>query len=113
LLLIQSAYDDGELSRRRLKITKHTVIPTLRAQSSAVEVVVAIHRADPHQAERRAVYEGCGQVVRFIEVDNWKLIGGDWDLPTGWKIVSRCDDDDCLASDFCVRLQADRIRVLA
>jgi len=106
LLLIQSAYNDGELSRRRLEITQHTVIPTLRAQTSAVEVVVAIHRADPHQAERRQVYEGCGQVVRFVEVDSWKLIGGNWDLPTGWKIVSRCDDDDCLSSDFCARLQA-------
>jgi cephalosporin hydroxylase len=38
--------------------------------------------------------------------DQWRLYGENYSLPEGRKIVSRCDDDDVLAVDFCERTYA-------
>ena len=56
-MLIQSAYTDAGLSARRLEITKHSCLPSLRYQSLKPIVHVAVNPADPLLAERRAVFE--------------------------------------------------------
>jgi hypothetical protein len=37
---------------------------------------------------------------------NWNLYKEDWELPEGRKIVSRMDDDDVIARDYCREIQA-------
>lgn len=100
-MLIQSAYTDAGLSARRLEITKHSCLPSLRYQSLKPVVHVVVNPADPLLAERRAVFESSGCEVQFLERDTWRLYGEDWELPHCHKIVSRMDDDDVLAAEFC------------
>ena len=100
-MLIQSAYTDAGLSARRLEITKHSCLPSLRYQTLKPVVHVVVNPADPLLAERRAVFESSGCEVQFIERATWRLYGEDWELPHCHKIVSRMDDDDVLAAEFC------------
>lgn len=99
-ILIQSAYTDAELSRRRLQISRSTCIPSLKYQTHQPIVHVVVNPADPLLNERKAAFQETGCETRFIERDSWKLYGEDWELPSFRKVVSRVDDDDCLAKKF-------------
>ena len=100
-MLIQSAYTDAGLSARRLEITKHSCLPSLRYQTLKPVVHVVVNPADPLLSERRAVFKASGCEVRFLERDTWRLYGEDWELPAVHKVVSRMDDDDVLCAEFC------------
>lgn len=100
-MLIQSAYTDAGLSARRLEITRHSCLPSLRYQTLKPIVHVVVNPADPLLSERKAVFESSGCEVRFLERDTWRLYGEDWELPHCHKVVSRMDDDDVLAAEFC------------
>jgi hypothetical protein len=107
ILIVQSAYpaDRAELSAKRLEITRHTCAVALRTQRVKPVVHVAVCPDDVHLQERREVFESTGCEVRFLERPTWRLYHEDWELPSGWKLVSRMDDDDCLSIDFCEGLQ--------
>ena len=100
-MLIQSAYTDAGLSARRLEITRHSCLPSLRYQHLKPIVHVVVNPADPWLIERKALFESSGCEVRFLERKTWRLYGEDWELPAVHKVVSRMDDDDVLAAEFC------------
>ena len=52
IMIIQSAYTDRRLSERRLEISRHTSIPSLRYQSEKPVVHIAVNPADPFLSER-------------------------------------------------------------
>jgi hypothetical protein len=108
IMIIQSAYppDRAELSARRLEITRHTSVVALASQRQKPTVHVAIHPEDVHGEARREAFLSTGCEVRFLERPSWRLYHEDWELPEGWKLVSRMDDDDVIARDFCEVLQA-------
>jgi hypothetical protein len=108
IMIIQSAYppDRAELSARRLEITRHTCAVALRTQRVKPVVHVAVCPDDAHLDARREVFQSTGCEVRFLERPSWRLYHENWDLPDGWKLVSRMDDDDVLSVDFCEVLQA-------
>jgi predicted O-methyltransferase YrrM len=49
------------------------------------------------------MYLETGCEVRQVWRSEWKLYGEDYELPAGRKVVSRMDDDDVIAIDFCER----------
>lgn len=108
IMIIQSAYppDRAELSARRLEITRHTCAVALRTQRLKPIVHVAVCPDDVHIDARREVFISTGCEVRFIERPEWRLYKENWELPDGWKLVGRMDDDDVLSVDFCEVLQA-------
>ena len=108
IMIIQSAYSPGraELSARRLEITRHTSIVALASQAAKPTIHVAIHPEDAHGEARREAFLSTGCEVRFLERPEWRLYHENWELPTGWKLVSRMDDDDVIARDFCEVLQS-------
>jgi hypothetical protein len=106
IMIVQSAYDDERLSASRLEIARHTIIPSLAFQSAKPIVHVTVHPEDPHLEERLAAYRGTGCEIKPLFRSEWKLYKEDWELPVGRKIVSRMDDDDVIAKDFCKELQA-------
>lgn len=103
IMLIQSCYTDFDLSRRRLAISKVTSIPSLSYQSQKPVVHIVVNPNDPATSERIEAYRGTGCEVQAIERNEWKLYGENWQLPAGRKVVSRIDDDDVIAADFCKR----------
>ena len=103
ILIIQSVYTDAALSARRLAITEHTCRPSLAYQTRQPIVHLAQHPDDPHAAARAEMLRGTGCEVVQLWREQWRLYGEDYSLPEGRKIVSRCDDDDVLAIDFCER----------
>lgn len=105
-ILIQSAYADATLSRHRLNISKHTAVPSLIFQVAKPEIRIVVNPADPYLAERLAAFESTGCHVVALPRSEWKLYGENWGLPHGRKIVSRIDDDDVIAKDFCARTRA-------
>lgn len=107
VMIIQSAYgpDRADLSARRLAITRHTCCVALATQQVKPTVHVAIHPEDVHGDARRQAFLETGCEIRFLERPEWRLYGEDWELPDGWKLVSRMDDDDVIARDFCHVLQ--------
>ena len=105
-MLIQSTYTDSALSARRLEITRHTCLPSLRYQHLRPVVHIVVNPADPWLPERRQVFESSGCEVRFILRDRWQLYGEDWELPDCFKVVSRMDDDDVISADFCETVNA-------
>lgn len=100
-LLIQSAYLDPSLSLSRLQLSEHTCIPALRYQTEKPIVHVVVHPSDPYLSERKALFNSTGCEVRFIERNEWRLYGEDWELPDEHQVVSRIDDDDVIAARFC------------
>lgn len=106
IMLIQSAYDDGELSASRLEIARQTSIPALEYQSRKPVVHITVNPSDPHLLERLKAFESTGcQIVPLLR-DSWKLYKENWELPAGRKIVSRMDDDDVIARDYCKEIKA-------
>ncbi len=103
IIIIQSSYSDPELSRRRLEIMRHSCIPSLAFQTRKPVVHVATNPYDPHTPERIDLLRSTGCEVYPVYRDKWKLYGENWELPGGRKVVSRMDDDDVLAKDFCER----------
>lgn len=99
-LLIQSAYTDPELSRRRLAISRATCIPSLKEQTQKPVIHVVVNAADPLLDERKAAFLQTGCEVKFIERDRWKLYAEDWELPAIRRVTSRVDDDDILCRQF-------------
>lgn len=80
---------------------KHTCIPSLSFQTRRPVVHIAINPNDPTTEEKLSLLKSTGCEIRPIFRDNWKLYGENWELPEGRKLVSRMDDDDVLAKDFC------------
>ena len=107
IMIIQSAYgpDRADLSARRLEITRHTCCVALATQDVKPVVHVAIHPEDAHGDARRQAFLGTGCEIRFLERPKWRLYRENWELPDGWKLVSRMDDDDVISRDFCAVLQ--------
>ena len=103
IMIIQAVYTDARLSERRLAISQHTLRPSLAYQTRKPTIHLAQHPADPHAVARAEMLRGAGCDVREIWRDKWRLYGENYDLPAGRKVVSRCDDDDVLAVDFCER----------
>jgi hypothetical protein len=101
IMIIQSAYTDPRLSERRLEITKHTCVNSLWFQIQKPVVHVAVNPNDPFLVQREAAFRSTNCEVKFLYRDSWKLYREDWELPEGRKIVSRMDDDDVIAQDFC------------
>ena len=102
-IIIQSAYTDPEMSRRRLQIMRHTCIPSLAFQTRKPVVHVAVNPDDPHTPERLDLLRSTGCEVYPVFRISWKLYCENWELPEGRKVVSRMDDDDVIARDFCER----------
>ena len=109
-ITIRSAYNEAELSRRRLELLRQITIPCLAAQSPDVVLSVVIAERDPLLAERKALFESTGLQCQFIErppaalpvtMDN--VIGCDqWQIPAGVPtLVMRLDDDDAIVNDYC------------
>lgn len=103
IIVIQSAYTDPELSARRLAITEHTSVVSLRFQAVKPVIHLAVSVHDPHQQQRVDLFRSTGCKVKVIEREGWKLYNENWELPEGRKIVGRLDDDDVLAKDFVAR----------
>jgi hypothetical protein len=61
---------------------------------------------DPHLSARLLAYESTGCQVVPLYRSEWKLYKENWELPEGRKIVSRIDDDDVIARDYCRDLQS-------
>jgi len=102
-IVIQSVYNDPALSARRLSITEHTAKPSLAYQSRKPIVVLCQSTVDPHATARLKMIESTGCEVRQVWRDEWKLYAEDYEIPPGRKVVSRMDDDDVIAVDFCER----------
>jgi hypothetical protein len=100
ILLVMSHYSDPELSRRRLNIFRATLAPSLASQTRKPLVHIVVNPRDPLAEERTRAIDSTGCRWRAIERAEWKLYGEDWELPSGRKLVSRCDDDDVLCRDF-------------
>jgi hypothetical protein len=105
-MLIQSAYTDERLSASRLEIARHTSIASLAYQTAKPSLHVTLNPADPLFNERLDLYNSTGCEVVPLLRSEWKLYKEDWNLPEGRKIVSRMDDDDVIARDYCKELQA-------
>lgn len=103
ICIIQAAYTDERLSRRRLEIAEHTSAVALRTQSVKPVVHIAVNPADPCLAERQALYWSTGCEIRWLMRPAWNLYRENWELPEGRKIVTRLDDDDVWPHDFCER----------
>lgn len=103
VLVIQAVYTDATLSKRRLEISEHTLRPSLAYQTRKPTIHIAQHHNDPHKGERLDLLQATGCEVVPLERTEWRLYGEDYHLPEGRKVVSRCDDDDVLAVDFCER----------
>jgi len=101
VIVIQSAYTDPELSARRLEISQHTSIASLRTQTHKPTIHLQLSYHDPLAENRIHAYQTTGCEVRPIWREDWKLYRENWELPEGRKIVGRLDDDDVLAFDFC------------
>jgi hypothetical protein len=106
IMIIQSAYTDARLSERRLEISRHTSIPSLRYQSQKPVIHLAVSVHDPFLHNRLEVFGSTGCEVKPLYRDGWKLYREDWELPEGRKIVSRMDDDDVICQDYCERTRA-------
>ena len=106
IMIVQSAYDDERLSASRLEISRHTIIPALAFQSVKPTVHVTVHPEDPHLEARLEAYRSTGCNIKPLLRTEWKLYKEDWELPVGRKIVSRMDDDDVIACDYCKEIQA-------
>lgn len=106
IMIIQAVYTDARLSQRRLEISEHTVKPSMAYQTRKPTIHLCQHPADPHAAARADMLRSTGCEVRQVWRDKWRLYGENYDLPAGRKVVSRCDDDDVLAVDFCERTYA-------
>lgn len=102
VMIIQSTYTDEALSKRRLEITKCTCVNSLWFQIQKPIVHVAVDPLDPYIEERKAAFLSTNCEVRFLYRNGWKLYRENWELPEGRKIVSRMDDDDVIAQDFCL-----------
>jgi predicted O-methyltransferase YrrM len=103
LIIIQAVYTDHSLSARRLAISRHTSKPSLAYQTRKPVIVLCQHPDDPHAQERLQMYTETGCEVQQVWRTEWKLYGEDYELPAGRKVVSRMDDDDVIAIDFCER----------
>jgi predicted O-methyltransferase YrrM len=103
LIIIQAVYTDHNLSARRLAISRHTSKPSLTYQTRKPIIVLAQHPDDPHAKDRTDMYWETGCEIRHVWRKEWKLYGEDYELPAGRKVVSRMDDDDVIAIDFCER----------
>lgn len=106
IMIIQSAYSDRRLSERRLEISKHTSIPSLRYQSRKPTVHIAVNPDDPLLSERLEAFQSTGCEVKPLYRPDWKLYRENWELPAGRKIVSRMDDDDVLCAEYCERTRS-------
>lgn len=106
ICIIQAAYIDERLSRRRLEIAEHTSAVALRTQAVRPIVHIAVNPADPCLAERQALYESTGCEIHWLMRSAWNLYRENWELPEGRKIVTRLDDDDVWPADFCERTVA-------
>jgi hypothetical protein len=106
IMLIQSAYSDADRSASRLEIARHTSIPSLEFQSAKPTIHITLNPSDPHLQERLEAYQSTGCDVVPLYRDTWRLYKEDWELPEGRKIVSRMDDDDVIAKDYCREIQA-------
>jgi predicted O-methyltransferase YrrM len=106
LIIIQAVYTDHNLSARRLAISQHTSKPSLAYQTRKPVIVLSQHPDDPHAQERLQMYSETGCEVQQVWRTEWKLYGEDYELPAGRKVVSRMDDDDVIAVDFCERTYA-------
>lgn len=106
IMIVQSAYTDERLSASRLEISRHTCIASLAYQSAKPVVHVAVHPDDPHLNMRLDAFRSTGCKIRPLFRNEWKLYKENWELPEGRKIVSRMDDDDVIARDYCKEIQA-------
>ena len=105
-MIIQSAYTDRRLSERRLEISRHTSIPSLRYQSEKPVVHIAVNPADPFLSERLEAFRSTGCEVVPLYRPDWKLYRENWELQDGRKIVSRMDDDDVICAEYCQQTRA-------
>ena len=101
IMIIQSAYSDERLSERRLEISRHTSIVSLRYQTRKPTVHIVVNPDDPFVKERIEAFESTGCEVKPIYRPTWKLYKENWELPDGRKVVSRMDDDDVICKEFC------------
>ena len=99
--LIRSAYDDPEISRSRLELSRLTIIPSLASQRTEIKVVLRLSRDDPFHTDRRAAFESACDDVRVVSGENW----ADAIDPSEPRLITRVDDDDFLAVWHSERLQ--------
>lgn len=127
--MTRSAYGpawDLDANRRRLEVTRGVTVASMWAQSNRDWTwLVALDRADPFRAERRAVFESAGVPVAFLDVESSgtrqvaaaEAYRADWDSLIGDRCQSvamtRLDDDDAFAPWAMQRVAdaATRIRV--
>jgi hypothetical protein len=106
IMLIQAAYNDADLSASRLEIARHTSIASLAFQTVKPTIHITVNPSDPLFVKRLDAYNATGCEVVPLLRREWNLYKEDWELPEGRKIVSRMDDDDVIARNYCREIQA-------
>jgi hypothetical protein len=96
-ICIRSSYQDPQMSRYRLELSRHTMVPSLRQQTCRqFQIYLRIHDNDPNFTERWDMWSSIGvPIVRTMDIDH-----GD-----GLNLQTRVDDDDAVSRDFVRDLQ--------
>jgi hypothetical protein len=96
-ICIRSSYQDPQLSRYRLDLSRHTMVPSLRQQTcKQFQIYLRIHDDDPCFAERWAMWHSIG--VPILRTKHF-------DCGNGLHLQTRLDDDDAVSRDFVADLQ--------
>ena len=73
ILCIMSHYTDPALSKRRLEISRATLIPSLHAQTSKPFLHIVVSRKDPYVQQRLLEFARTGCIVIPLYRDTWNL----------------------------------------
>lgn len=96
-VMVRSSYNDAEASRRRLAISRETVLPCLASQIDKPIVCLHVSHDDPLLASRLAAFEETGcQVETAFDSQSFKELT----FTGGWRVTARLDDDDTIDRQF-------------
>jgi hypothetical protein len=100
-ITIRSSFSNADDSRRRLDISKATMIPALASQTNKrFSIVLRVHQDDPLLNERRDAWQAVGVDVHLQTIASQLDSGG------RLRLLTRLDDDDAVSRDFVQQVQA-------